>query len=544
VRGVLLDQLARARRIRLHRRIADALELRAGTNPASLAYHWYEARSARDDDKAIAASMAAGDAAMDQFAFLEAASHFDRALELLEPTADAHAALHCDLLLRAGGARAASGEYARAREAYMQCGRFAQLHSLNDKLVAAGLGLLRPRQSRRAIDPRELTVVEAAYDVCPSDDAATRSQLAARRAALLHEGSDERRRWGAQALALARGSGSDRALRLALSEQAWNMFRADAMDEQLRLTAEVAELARRSGSHEAVLEATTLQFVPAAITGCFDEVDHLREQLEAESLRIGHRYYLALATLGRAAHHAWRGHLDEADRDCAAAIAACQEPELVEAWRGTFFQVRQLGGRLEEIEPVLRGGLRDPDAPMDALWSLARTVTFATVGDIAEAKAEYQVVCPNGVAALSPAGSRIQFLELAWFAEAASLLGDGTCGEQLHRELRPWDGLHCYPSPAVNAGPVSLFLGMLERVMGHHEEAEHHLEDTIVLCDTIGAAAAGGIARTELLLLFEARGTARDAARAEHVRKEIDECVENYGLDGVARRLEVIRASS
>ena len=160
-------------------------------------------------------------------------------------------------------------------------------------IIAAGLGLSGPRQSRRAVDPEELTVVEAAYSVCRPDDLATRSQLAARRAALLHEGSEERRHWSAQALALARESGSDRALRLALSEHTWNMFRADALEQQLMLSDEVIELARRSGSSEAVMEAIVLRFVPAAIAGHFDEIERLREELEAEADRLGHSYYSA-----------------------------------------------------------------------------------------------------------------------------------------------------------------------------------------------------------------------------------------------------------
>ena len=115
VRGVLVDQLTEARRIRLHRRIAEELEGRAGVSPASLAHHWYEARSVGDRDKAIAASSAAGDTAMEQLAFMEAAEHFERALTLLEPTADTRVELLCDLSLRAAEAAAASGQYARER---------------------------------------------------------------------------------------------------------------------------------------------------------------------------------------------------------------------------------------------------------------------------------------------------------------------------------------------------------------------------------------------------------------------------------------------
>ena len=150
---------------------------------------------------------------------------------------------------------------------------------------------------------------------------------------------------------------------------------------------------------------------------------------------------------------------------------------------------------------------------MNAVWSLARTMTFAAVGDTEAAQAEFRLVCADDFAMLSPAGARTHLLELAWVTEAATLLGDRSCAEQLHRMLQPWDGLHCYPSPAVYIGPMSLFLGMLERLMQQDDAAERHLDDAVVLCDGNGAVSAGALARSELLVLLETRSAPRDAAR-------------------------------
>src|SRR5699024_2696999 len=113
-----------------------------------------------------------------------------------------------------------------------------------------------------------------------------------------------------------------------------------------------------------------------------------------------------------------------------------------------------------------------------------------------------------------------------------------------HEALQPWDGLQCYASAALYMGPASLYLGMLERLMGRHQEAERHLEDTIVACDEVDSIAAGGMARAELIVLLEARGAERDAARAARLRAEIDERVRDHDLFGLFQHLEIVRATT
>jgi hypothetical protein len=88
IRETLYSELSSPRRVRLHRRVADAIERVSQNAPnlplAQLAYHFSQAVSADAVDKAIDYATRAGDQAADGLAHEEAARLFDIALHSLE----------------------------------------------------------------------------------------------------------------------------------------------------------------------------------------------------------------------------------------------------------------------------------------------------------------------------------------------------------------------------------------------------------------------------------------------------------------------------
>src|SRR5205807_4603059 len=85
IRRTLHDDMSTTRRVRLHRRIGDAIE-QIASGPADrrlaqLAFHYGEAAVAGEADKAVEYSMAAGQRAMELVAYEEAAHHFSAALQ-------------------------------------------------------------------------------------------------------------------------------------------------------------------------------------------------------------------------------------------------------------------------------------------------------------------------------------------------------------------------------------------------------------------------------------------------------------------------------
>jgi DNA-binding CsgD family transcriptional regulator len=114
----LLEELSLTRRVRLHARIAEALEGLYGASveehAAELAYHFAEAETLLGSEKVVKYSQLAGEQALTSYAYEEALAHFQRGLtakgiplEGPEPASDADAA---ELLFGLGQAQAGTAE--------------------------------------------------------------------------------------------------------------------------------------------------------------------------------------------------------------------------------------------------------------------------------------------------------------------------------------------------------------------------------------------------------------------------------------------------
>jgi predicted ATPase/class 3 adenylate cyclase len=141
VRHTLYDEISLARRQRLHRRAADAIEAAHGSDlagqSASLARHCQAAGAAVEADRTAQWLVAAGQRAVAALAWEEASTHFEAALEIADETS--FGPLQKAQLLRAlgdinyvsGGGR--SAEYlSRALEMFERAGadeQAAQMHS-------------------------------------------------------------------------------------------------------------------------------------------------------------------------------------------------------------------------------------------------------------------------------------------------------------------------------------------------------------------------------------------------------------------------------
>jgi DNA-binding CsgD family transcriptional regulator/tetratricopeptide (TPR) repeat protein len=96
------DDLLPGERRRLHRAFAEAVAARdAGSGAADGAAHWaelaYHWSATRDDDRALEASVRAGIAAMDAYAFADALRHFETALDLWSSVDEPEAVAGLDL---------------------------------------------------------------------------------------------------------------------------------------------------------------------------------------------------------------------------------------------------------------------------------------------------------------------------------------------------------------------------------------------------------------------------------------------------------------
>ena len=121
VRDVLYEELGAARRVRLHREIADTLvslySLHVAPHLGEIAHHYFEAIPHGDPDCAIDYSKRAGEHAAGLLAYEEAARLFRMALEALDRDGYRDAAARCELLLALGEVDNRAGDIPTARTA-------------------------------------------------------------------------------------------------------------------------------------------------------------------------------------------------------------------------------------------------------------------------------------------------------------------------------------------------------------------------------------------------------------------------------------------
>lgn len=199
------DDLLPGERVRLHARYVWALvDEAARGSSAELALH---ARRATDLDRAVTASIEAGDEALAVGGPDEAADHFQQALELLEdPDRVARLGLdHAKLVVKAAGALTAGGDAQRACQLLaQQLDRLspAAPHTARARLLSEYAEVLSITETE--LDPRELSA--EAVSLAPEGDSMLRARILATHARIIgyrHGTVDEAEAYATEALALA-----------------------------------------------------------------------------------------------------------------------------------------------------------------------------------------------------------------------------------------------------------------------------------------------------------------------------------------------------
>ncbi len=215
VRTTLLEELTTTRRVRTHRKIGEALEVRHGAHPekvlTELAFHFGEAAAAGVADKAADYAARAGDAAMDASAADDAIRWYSHALEHLEED-DGDAGTEVALLTRLAAAQhhSALGD---VRDTVVRAARLARSAGLATSMAEALLvsGRVSFDQDQPA-DPEKIALLEQALELL-DDDLALRARVLAELAVELIFVGDSRR-FGLldEALSAARSAGDPRAI--------------------------------------------------------------------------------------------------------------------------------------------------------------------------------------------------------------------------------------------------------------------------------------------------------------------------------------------
>lgn len=314
LRTVVYDDTSQARRRQLHRRVADALRVRApaGALAGQAAQHY---RLAGDHAQAAISFKQAGGYARAVYANTEARAHFEAALALGHPD---RATLHEAL----GDVNTLLGDYGAALASYAQ--------ALNDAVPATRAtlhhkhGKVHARRGAWRLAQQHLETALAAH----GDDGApeTRARIVADLSLAAHmAGDNAAQALAQQALALAEHAGDRRARAQAhnmLGMLAGNNGNIAQAQHHLEASAALAEQESDPGAQAAALNNLALAY---GAHGEFERAIHLAKQALALSAAQGDRHHEAALHNNLADLHHAAGRAAEALAHVKQAVAIYAE---------------------------------------------------------------------------------------------------------------------------------------------------------------------------------------------------------------------------
>jgi len=236
VRSTLLDELSTTRRVRLHRRVGEALERRPHASAGELAHHFAEAATAGVADKAVMHARRAAAEALDRLAYDEAIHYLSMALEACEALDDEGRTKYAVLAAR-GFARLLSGDQDGGRADAVAAADGAR--AIGDAALLAEAGMAYQGwvgQWATPADPVAVELMEEGLAGLAEEAPVTRARATAMLAlAKLLLPGDDSLRLAQEAEQLARAAHDDEALAYSLAAWAWALRGRGQPDELLRV---------------------------------------------------------------------------------------------------------------------------------------------------------------------------------------------------------------------------------------------------------------------------------------------------------------------
>jgi class 3 adenylate cyclase/DNA-binding CsgD family transcriptional regulator len=492
VRSTLYEDLATARRLRLHRRVGVALEAApdAANRVVELARHFGEAAALGEAGRAAAYARKAGDLARADLAFEEAAAHYETARALLDRCPSPDPLARCDLTIRLGEALKRAGD-PRHRGVLFEAADAARAlgepQRFGDVVLAVTSGGLPTALGR--CDEDIVRLAEEAVDAVGTADSEQRARLLGVLAVELTFTADNARRFALtrDATAVARRVGDPAALARVLASCHWGARDPDNLDELLTWADELVTLGHKLGDPE------------VAMWGHLCRHDDLLEQGETIAAAAA---LLAAGEIAERLHQplaAWRvtarsagdaivnGRLTDAEQLIEATCRLSREAAVDESFvsgihAAHMFVLRREQGDLGEMASTLVELTQCQ--PKLSLWSAWLAVAAAETGRADEARRR---LADLAVDQFAPVRRDLFWLfTLSSLASVAAAVGDRAHAGFLYDALAPYAGRVVSHGP-FSWGPVDLELALLAQATDQPDLAAAHFAAAAQLCERIDA---------------------------------------------------------
>jgi len=518
IRDTLYAELTTARRVRLHRLAAEALEdlygEESGPHLAELAHH---AIAGSEFEKGVASARRAGDRALALLAFEEAARLYATALEALELARPDDERSRCGLLLALGEAEARAGDRSAAKEAFLAAAAIAQKLGLARELARAAAGYGGSwMASRPGVDDRLVPLLEQGLASLGDEDVELQARLLARLAGALRDepSPDRRDRLSRQAIDLARRAGNSAAVASALDGRASAILAPHTLAECLALGTELREVAERIGDRDRIVRGNIHRIIALVQLGDIRgaEIDLEAAGRIVETLKEPGQVWQVLAT--RAMLALAGGRFSEAEELTAQAFALGEraQPEMaIPIYWFHRFTLRDFRGQLDQVDPQVRELIDGyPTRPM---FRCVLAYSAARLGQTAEAERALDELGENDFSVLP--------VEMEWLfgmsllAETSALLGEREHAPSLYALLLPWAALNVSDYPEGIRGSAARYLGLLATTLGHFETAVEHYEEALAMNERLGLRPWLDRTQADFARMLRLRGGPGDAERAE-----------------------------
>jgi class 3 adenylate cyclase len=551
IEHTLYDSLSPARRSRLHRAVAEAIEAqirgRTEGRASELAYHWAQAAVPEDLNKAVGYAKIAADESLARLAPAEALSWYSQALALLEGRRPKTDEVRCQLLVGLGDSQRQCGDPAH-RETLLDAARLAQDLGATDLLVAAALANSRGLTSASGrVDTERVRVLEAACNALKDTQSAEHAKLLALLSLEIVSGSDLAYRKGLadQALAIARSLDDPGILAWVISRLIHAIDVPETLTERVALSAEALDSARNGGDpalHGLCAGARMMALYQSGdLVGgdeAFSEGRSLGELLNQPTFF----WYLAVDESTRAL---LTDDLEESERFAFEALelgTSSGQPDAAMAFGATIANIRIKQGRSGELVELVC--LAVDENPGIAAFASVLAQIYCELDRPEDARLVLESFVADGFTSvphdttwlMALCGAADPVADLAW-VDAAGILFE---------RLRPFaDQIPYYGSVAMSE--VSRYLGCLAAVLGLDEDVETYFSQSLKTHERIGAPWSLAMTRLSWGRFLATRGHPADLRRASSLLELALGSAQQRGYGLVERRarqaLEALRES-
>jgi DNA-binding SARP family transcriptional activator len=538
IRQTVYQALGRAGRTQMHARVGAAMEEESDglRSAAALAQHFTQAVPLVGASKAIEYSARAGHDALEDLAFEDSVTHFERALQVLDEYAPTDQTRRVDLLTDLASAMVYVDERdgvetARlAVEAARADGSPAQL----GRSVAV---LVEPTYSAAAFPAEVTSLFDQARSVLGDSEPALRARLLAYEAfkyAAYQLQVRDGRALAEEAVTLARSAGDPLTLADGLYALAFNLEGgpdvADRLalgEELVRLGKEVGPQARAYGLH--VLARAHLERAePEALTTATTELGHIGGELRWLPARVYAARWQATQALLEGRFDDVRAWGDELRRNARAYHGAAgmqthqafylarEEGVLAQASAVGHVTAEQIGNvYMTACVALAQLEAGDAQAALDSLDLLASRDFHRGEWESARGGA------------------------LGMLAEVAATVGNAAHASALYDLLAPFEGrLLAAVYGIACLGAADRYLGMLSAALERWEDAEVHFERALALEEQIGGTALLPRTRYWQARCLRGRGHPGDDGAAHALLARVVEDTARLGMQHLQEQAE------